>query len=44
MNDHQLAARVATQAGELLLAVRDELANATEAERKAVGTSDRTTS
>ncbi|BBX95644.1 3'(2'),5'-bisphosphate nucleotidase CysQ [Mycobacterium lacus] len=37
MNDHQLAARVATQAGELLLAVRDELANATEAERKAVG-------
>jgi 3'(2'), 5'-bisphosphate nucleotidase len=37
LNDHQLAARLATQAGELLLTVRDELAEATEAERKAAG-------
>ena len=37
MNDHQLAARLATEAGELLLAVRDELADATESERKAAG-------
>ena len=37
MSDHQLAARLATQAGELLLAVRQELANATAVERKATG-------
>jgi len=37
VNDHQLAARLATEAGELLLAVRDELAEATESERKAAG-------
>ncbi|QUR68471.1 3'(2'),5'-bisphosphate nucleotidase CysQ [Mycobacterium spongiae] len=37
MNDHQLAARVAADAGELLLGVRDELAEATESERKAAG-------
>ncbi|MGH3961124.1 3'(2'),5'-bisphosphate nucleotidase CysQ [Mycobacterium sp.] len=37
MSDHELAARLATQAGELLLAVRDELAGAVEAERKAAG-------
>jgi 3'(2'), 5'-bisphosphate nucleotidase len=37
MNDHQLAAQLATQAGELLLAVREELADATESERKAAG-------
>lgn len=37
MSDHALAARLATQAGELLLAVREELASATEAERKAAG-------
>jgi 3'(2'), 5'-bisphosphate nucleotidase len=37
LNDHQLAARLATQAGELLLVVRDELAQATESERKAAG-------
>jgi 3'(2'), 5'-bisphosphate nucleotidase len=37
VSDHQLAARLASQAGELLLAVREELAGATEAERKAVG-------
>jgi 3'(2'), 5'-bisphosphate nucleotidase len=34
---HELAAQLATRAGELLLAVRDELAGATEAERKAAG-------
>jgi 3'(2'), 5'-bisphosphate nucleotidase len=39
MTDHQLAARLATQAGDLLLAVRDELADATEAERKSAGDS-----
>jgi 3'(2'), 5'-bisphosphate nucleotidase len=39
MTDHQLAARLATQAGELLLTVRDELAHATAAERKAAGDS-----
>jgi hypothetical protein len=33
--DHELAARLATRAGELLVAVRTELAGATEAERKA---------
>jgi 3'(2'), 5'-bisphosphate nucleotidase len=37
VNDHQLAARMASRAGELLLAVRHELADATEAERKAAG-------
>ena len=37
MNDHQLAAQLATQAGELLLTVRDELAGAAESERKAAG-------
>ncbi len=37
MSDHQLAARLATEAGELLLTVRDELADATESERKAAG-------
>ncbi|GBE64252.1 3'(2'),5'-bisphosphate nucleotidase CysQ [Mycobacterium sp. MFM001] len=37
MSDHELAARLATQAGELLLAVREELAGATEGERKAAG-------
>jgi 3'(2'), 5'-bisphosphate nucleotidase len=35
--DHELAARLATEAGRLLLTVRDELADATEAERKAAG-------
>jgi 3'(2'), 5'-bisphosphate nucleotidase len=35
--DHQLAARLATDAGRLLLAVRDELAGATAAERKSAG-------
>ncbi|MGH3971562.1 MAG: 3'(2'),5'-bisphosphate nucleotidase CysQ [Mycobacterium sp.] len=37
MSDHEVAARLATQAGALLLAVRDELADATESERKAAG-------
>lgn len=37
MSDHQLAAELATQAGELLLGVRTELAHATQAERKAAG-------
>lgn len=37
MSDHEVAARLATRAGELLLAVRDELSDATEAERKAEG-------
>ncbi|BBZ12876.1 3'(2'),5'-bisphosphate nucleotidase CysQ [Mycobacterium branderi] len=37
MSDHELAARLASLAGELLLAVREELAGATEAERKAAG-------
>jgi 3'(2'), 5'-bisphosphate nucleotidase len=36
-SDHELAARLATEAGQLLLAVRDELADATEADRKAAG-------
>ncbi len=36
-NDHEVAARLATEAGQLLLAVREELADATEAERKAAG-------
>jgi 3'(2'), 5'-bisphosphate nucleotidase len=37
MTDHELAARLATTAGELLLGVREELANASEYERKAAG-------
>jgi 3'(2'), 5'-bisphosphate nucleotidase len=36
-SDHDVAARLATEAGRLLLAVRDELADATQAERKAAG-------
>ena len=36
-NDDEVAARLATQAGELLLGVRDELADASAAERKAEG-------
>jgi 3'(2'), 5'-bisphosphate nucleotidase len=36
-SDHNVAARLATEAGRLLLAVRDELADATQAERKAAG-------
>lgn len=37
MSDHELAARLATQAGQLLLGIREELANATAEERKAAG-------
>ena len=37
MSDHQLAAELAAGAGELLLAVRAELADATAPERKAAG-------
>ena len=37
MTDHDLAARLATAAGKLLLDVRTELADATAAERKAAG-------
>jgi 3'(2'), 5'-bisphosphate nucleotidase len=37
MTDHELAARLATEAGELLLGVRAELADATAAERKDAG-------
>jgi 3'(2'), 5'-bisphosphate nucleotidase len=37
MSDHQVAARLATEAGELLLRVRIELADATADERKAAG-------
>ena len=37
MTDHQVAARLATEAGKLLLDVRTELADATGAERKAAG-------
>jgi 3'(2'), 5'-bisphosphate nucleotidase len=36
-NDHAVAARLATEAGQLLLAVREELADATASERKAAG-------
>ena len=36
-NDHEVAARLATEAGQLLLAVREELADATADERKAAG-------
>jgi 3'(2'), 5'-bisphosphate nucleotidase len=44
MNDHELAARLATRAGDLLLDVRAEFADATVAERKPRGTSDPTIS
>ncbi|MEB3068856.1 3'(2'),5'-bisphosphate nucleotidase CysQ [[Mycobacterium] vasticus] len=37
MSDHELAAKLATDAGRLLLTVREELSQATEAERKAAG-------
>lgn len=37
MNDHELAGRLATEAGQLLLAVRGELAQADAQERKAEG-------
>src|ERR1700753_1175825 len=37
MNDHALAARLATEAGQLLLGVRDEFADADASERKAAG-------
>ncbi|MBU3750982.1 MAG: 3'(2'),5'-bisphosphate nucleotidase CysQ [Mycobacterium sp.] len=37
MNDHELAARLATEAGQLLLAARAELADAPAEERKAQG-------
>jgi 3'(2'), 5'-bisphosphate nucleotidase len=37
MTDHELAARLATEAGALLLTVRQELADATVAERKDAG-------
>src|SRR5882724_2721752 len=37
MSDHDVAARLATAAGELLLGVRAELVDATGAERKAAG-------
>jgi 3'(2'), 5'-bisphosphate nucleotidase len=36
-SDHEVAARLATEAGQLLLAIREELADATEADRKAAG-------
>jgi len=36
-NDHEVAARLATEAGQLLLAVRAELADATAADRKVAG-------
>ena len=36
-NDHEVAARLATEAGDLLLGVRDELADASAAERKDAG-------
>jgi 3'(2'), 5'-bisphosphate nucleotidase len=36
-SDHDVAARLATEAGQLLLAVRQELAGATEGDRKAAG-------
>ena len=37
MSDHALAARLATEAGQLLLRVRDEFADADAKERKAAG-------
>ena len=36
-SDHALAAQLATQAGALLLAIREELADASGPERKAAG-------
>ena len=36
-SDHEVAAQLATEAGQLLLAVREELADATEADRKTAG-------
>ena len=36
-SDDEVAARLATRAGELLLGVREELADASSAERKAAG-------
>ena len=36
-SDHEVAARLATEAGKLLLEVRAELADASQAERKAAG-------
>jgi 3'(2'), 5'-bisphosphate nucleotidase len=36
-SDHEVAARLATEAGQLLLAVREELADATAADRKVAG-------
>ncbi len=44
MSDHDVAARLATEAGKLLLDVRSELAEASQDERKAAGTSAPTTS
>lgn len=44
MNDHQLAARLATEAGRLLLGVREEFADAEAGERRTPGTNDLTTS
>ncbi len=37
MSDHALAARLATEAGKLLLGVREEFADAEASERKAAG-------
>lgn len=37
MSDHELAARLATEAGELLLGVREEFADASSDDRKAAG-------
>lgn len=37
MNDHELAARLATEAGRLLREVREELSGATDKDRKAAG-------
>ena len=37
MSDHELAARLATDAGRLLLGVREEFADADASERKAAG-------
>ncbi|HYB82331.1 MAG TPA: inositol monophosphatase family protein, partial [Mycobacterium sp.] len=37
MNDHELAARLAAEAGRLLLRVREEFADADASERKAAG-------
>ena len=37
MDDHELAARLATEAGQLLLGVREEFADADASERKAAG-------